>query len=45
MLGTTWDGSGAEAQVFLESCAELSAEDVVWDQDNVGPTGWEPDFD
>lgn len=41
----SWDGSSANAEAIVDAMAEHAAEDVVWDQENVGPTGWEPEFD
>ncbi len=41
----SWDGSVAAAEVIADGVADQSAEDVIWDQENVGPTGWEPEFD
>lgn len=40
-----WDGTEAAAEAIVDFQAEHKAEDVRWDQDNAGPTGWEPEFD
>lgn len=42
---TEWHGSAVDAEAIVDAMTERAAEDVVWDQDNFGPTGWEPEFD
>jgi hypothetical protein len=32
-------------QALVASCAEMDADDLRWDQENVGLTGLEPQFD
>lgn len=43
--GYVWDGSVARAEEIVDHAADRGLEDVRWDQQNVGPTGWEPEFD
>jgi hypothetical protein len=43
--GFEWDGSIARAEEIAEAAADGGIEDVLWDQKNVGLTGWEPQFD
>lgn len=38
---TVWDGTREGAMQIADNVAERAAEEVVWDQQNVGPTGWE----
>jgi hypothetical protein len=40
-----WDGSESSAKSAIDFQASRKAEDVRWDQDNIGPTGWESSFD
>jgi hypothetical protein len=39
--GFEWNGSRDDAIQFADSAADVGAEDIRWDQENVGPTGWE----
>jgi hypothetical protein len=39
--GFDWNGSRDDAIQFADSAADRGIEDVRWDQENVGPTGWE----
>jgi hypothetical protein len=43
--GYIWDGSDGEAETIADNAADRGVEDVLWDRENVGPTGWEPEFD
>jgi hypothetical protein len=43
--GYAWDGSATRAEEIADDAADRGIEDVRWDQKNVGPTGWEPQFD
>jgi hypothetical protein len=43
--GFAWDGSEDQAKDITDNAADRGVEDVLWDRANVGPTGWEPEFD
>jgi hypothetical protein len=43
--GYQWNGTVEDAEVCVDNAADRGIEDVLWDRDNVGPTGWEPEFD
>jgi hypothetical protein len=43
--GYAWDGSVGTAEQIADNAADRGIEDVLWDRENVGPTGWEPEFD
>ena len=43
--GYCWDGSVAQADAIADNAADRGIEGVLWDQKNVGLTGWEPQFD
>ncbi len=38
---TPWDGNGDEACSIIDRSAEHLAADIRWDQENMGPIGWE----
>ena len=42
--GYAWDGSVAAAEVIVDHAADVGIDDVHWDQEHVGPTGWERDI-
>ena len=37
----TWDGTFEEAKTYVDSSIEGVVDDLRWDQEHVGPTGWE----
>jgi hypothetical protein len=41
--GYEWDGTMEQAMAIADDAAEVGAKDVAWDQEHVGPTGWEPE--
>jgi hypothetical protein len=43
--GYVWDGAVETAEQIADNAADRGIEDVLWDRENVGPTGWEPEFD
>jgi hypothetical protein len=43
--GYPWDGSEVRAEGIVDAAADRGIEDVLWDRENVDPTGWELEFD
>ena len=40
-----WDGSAEDAEASIDALTDTLAYDIEGDQDMVGPTGWEAEFD
>ena len=45
IVSYTWDGSATDAEELTDDAADVGIADVVWDRENVRPTGWEPEYD
>jgi hypothetical protein len=45
IVSYTWDGSATDAEELTDFAADIGIADVVWDRENVRPTGWEPEYD
>ena len=43
--GYVWDGAEANAEAIVDNAADAGIRDVLWEPENVGRTGWEPEFD
>jgi hypothetical protein len=43
--GSSWDGSVGRAEEVADDCADVGIEEVRWEREHIGPTGWEPEFD
>jgi|SRR4051812_4413673 hypothetical protein len=43
--GYVWDGAVGTAEEIADNAADRGIEGVLSDRENVGPTGWEPEFD
>jgi hypothetical protein len=39
--GHVWDGSERQAEQIVDVAADGGIDDVLWDQQHIGPTGWE----